>query len=92
MQITSVLLRKKKLTSIIKRNLSKASLQGWLKVAEEKGICCLERAGKKVFLGDIQPPVTGVENPVRLVFRVTERTIKADGQILLTPEIEVDTY
>ena len=92
MQITSVLLRKKKLTSIIKRNLSKASLQGWLKVAEEKGICCLERAGKKVFLGDIERPVNGVENPVRLVFKVTERTIKADGQILLTPEIEVDTY
>ncbi len=87
-----LVITKEKADFIIKRNPRKESLQGWLRIAEENSICCLERAGKKVFLGDIQRPVKGVENPVRLIFKVTERTIKANGQILLTPEIEVDTY
>lgn len=71
---------------IIKRNLRKESTEEWLKIAKEKGMCCLERPGKDVYLGSIE------RNGVRIVFKVIERTIRADGQILLFPEIEVETW
>lgn len=66
---------------IIKRNLRKESAEKWLKIAKEKGMRCLERPGKDVYLGSL------FRNGVRVVFRVIERTIRADGQILLFPEI-----
>lgn len=48
---------------------------------------CLERPGKKVYLGSL------FRNGIRVVFKVNiERTIRADGQILLFPEIEVETW
>lgn len=71
---------------IIKRNLRKESLEEWLKIAKEKGMCCLERPGKDVYLGSLE------RNGVRVVFKVIERTIRADGQVLLFPEIEVETW
>lgn len=64
----------------------------WLIAAQQHGICCLEREGKNVYIGDIEIKRKGLDNPLRTVFKVTERTIKANGQILLTPEIEVETY
>lgn len=71
---------------IIKRNLRKESGEEWLKIAKEKGMRCLERPGKDVYLGSLE------RNGVRVVFKVIERTILADGQILLFPEIEVETW
>lgn len=71
---------------IIKRNLRKESAEEWLKIAKEKGMRCLERPGKDVYLGSLE------RNGVRVVFKVIERTIRADGQILLFPEIEVETW
>ena len=71
---------------IIKRNLRKESAEEWLKIAKENGMRCLERPGKDVYLGSIE------RNSVRIVFKVIERTILANGQILLSPEIEVETW
>jgi hypothetical protein len=75
---------------IIKRNLRKESPEDWLATAKQHGICCLEREGKNVYMGAIEITRDGL--PLRTVFKVVERTIKANGQILLTPEIEVETY
>lgn len=58
----------------------------WLKIAKEKGMRCLERPGKDVYLGSL------FRNGIRVVFKVIERTVRADGQILLFPEIEVETW
>jgi hypothetical protein len=77
---------------IIKRNLRRESLQGWLMTAQQRGMCCLEREGKKVYLGEIWIKRPGVEPKLRIIFKVIERTIKSDGQALLFPEIEVDTF
>lgn len=49
-------------------------------------MCCLQRPGKKVYLGSL------FRNGLRVVFKVIEKTIRADGQILLFPEIEVKTW
>lgn len=71
---------------IIKRNLRKESLEEWLKIAKEYGMRCLQRPGKDVYLGSL------TRKGVRVVFKVIERTIRADGQVLLFPEIEVETW
>ncbi len=36
--------------------------------------------------------IDGADTPVRLVYKVTERTMLSNGQLLLIPEIEVETY
>ena len=71
---------------IVKRNLRKESAEEWLKITKEKGMRCLERPGKDVYLGSLE------RNGVRVVFKVIERTILTDGQILLFPKIEVETW
>ncbi|UOF91966.1 IS1380 family transposase [Fodinisporobacter ferrooxydans] len=77
---------------IIKRNLRKESREEWLTVAQTKGICCEQREGKKVYIGSTSLYVKEMQQSVRVVFQVTERTITKDGQVLFVPEIEVDTY
>lgn len=77
---------------IIKRNLRREGKESWLNIAEQKGICCLERDGKKVYHGDLETKVNGVDRPVRMIYRVVERTITASGQYLVMPDIEVETY
>jgi len=81
-----------KVDFIIKRNLRKENPEDWLEIAEKEGIGCQERKGKTVYMGERMVNVKGIETPVRLVYKVIKRTIKADGQVLLFPEIEVDTY
>jgi hypothetical protein len=81
-----------KVDFIIKRNLRKENPEDWLEIAEKEGIGCQERKGKTVYVGERMVNVKGIETPVRLVYKVIKRTIKADGQVLLFPEIEVDTY
>jgi len=75
---------------LIKRNLRKESPESWLAIAQEYGICHEERLGKD-YSGDIYID-KGIGVPLRIVFKVTKRTIDAKGQYLLFPEIEVDTY
>lgn len=76
---------------IIKRNLRKESLEGWLETAKEKGEMTEPRKGKKVWHGHIFRDVEGC-GPTRMVFKVVERTIDRKGQPFLMPEIEVETY
>jgi len=77
---------------IIKRNLRKESLEGWLQLAKKEGTCQQMRCGKTRWYGQTYVNVEGVDEPVRIVYEVVERTITAKGQMLLVPEIEVDTY
>ena len=77
---------------IIKKNLRKEPRELWLTIAQDLGICCEEREGKKVYIGSMVVHEKGFEEPLRQVFRVIERSIGRDGQIFLVPEIEVDVY
>ena len=80
---------------LIKRNLRKESLEQWLDMAKAVGKCHKPRDGKKVYTGavtHIHPAGREELSPIFTVFEVTERTITADGQLLLSPEIEVNTW
>jgi len=76
---------------LIKRNLRREDVQEWLKIAQERGQKETPREGKTVWRGETHRTVEGFAAPLRVVFEVTERTVK-DGQYLLVPEVEVDTY
>ncbi len=76
---------------LIKRNLRRENVQDWLELAQAKGTKEASREGKSVWRGETYRTVEGLADPLRIVFEVTERTIKK-GQCLLIPEVEVDTY
>lgn len=76
---------------LIKRNLRKESKEGWLEVAEKQGQCTEERSGKKVYLGETTLE-RGFEKPLRVIFKVTQTNIDDKGQVLLVPDLEVETY
>jgi len=77
---------------IIKRNLRKESRGEWLKIAMDSAELEEPRAGKEVWCGERYVKRTGITEPLRIVFRVTNRTVDASGQALLVPEVEVETY
>ncbi len=77
---------------IIKRNLRKELLTDWLTLAKQTGTASHPRPGKTVWRGETFREMTGVASPLRIVFEVTERTSTLTGQLMLVPEIEVDTY
>lgn len=77
---------------IIKRNIRSEKKADWLKIAKEVGQKSNPREGKTVWRGEIYRHVAGFENPLRIVFEVTERSIDKKGQFLIVPDIEVDTY
>jgi hypothetical protein len=77
---------------IIKRNLRRESKQKWLKIAKEEGQVYYRGKGKTVWRGVTYREVGDFEEPLRIVFEVTERTITSKGQMLAFPEIEVDNY
>ena len=85
---------------IVKRNLRRSEAKdGWLE--EVKG-CCNDvrkpRDGKVIYVGsswkDIQYADDGEIKSIgmRIVYEVIERTIDKYGQILLAPDIEVNTW
>jgi len=76
---------------IIKRNLRRESINGWLETARENGEASNPRDGKVVYTGSVLRD-RGLEAPLRIVFQVTERTVLANGQILLEPKVDVDTW
>jgi hypothetical protein len=84
--------RKEKAHYIIKRNLRKETPEEWLEIARECGQLEEPRPGKQVWLGEQYIKKPGIKEPLRLVFRMTLRTVEADGQVLLIPRIEVETY
>ncbi len=82
--------RNAKADFIIKRNLRRESKDEWLEIGMAYGDWREPREGKRVFVGDMHR--TCGERLWRVVFEVTERTVTADGQVLLIPDIEVATY
>ena len=76
---------------LIKRNLRREDIQEWLNIAQKRGGKEASSEGKSVWRGETHRTVDGFAEPLRIVFEVTERTMK-DGQWLLVPEVEVDTY
>jgi hypothetical protein len=77
---------------IIKRNLRQEALEMWLDIAKENGTVSHPRDGKTVYTGSVYWYVNGLDQKVRIVFQVIERTSLANGQLLLIPELEVDTW
>ena len=79
---------------IIKWNPRREDKEQWLSYAEQHGCWESPREGKRVALFSIQHQREwrGYEYSVRRVMRVVERTIDKKGQILLTPEIELEGW
>jgi len=73
--------RQEKAHYIIKRNLRRETSEEWLEITRECG---------QMEERYIERP--GIEEPLRLAFCVTVRTMEADGQALLIPRVEVQTY
>jgi hypothetical protein len=82
---------------IIKRNLRRESKDGWFDMAKQY---CKDvntpREGKTVYIGSDWKTVTskqfGKEFTLRAGYEITERTIDKYGQILMMPDIEVETW
>lgn len=85
---------------IIKRNIRQESKEGWLDSVKD---CCTNiqhpRDGKTVYIGqtfrDVTytlPDKTQKTVGIRTIYEITERTIDKDGQYLIAPDIEVETY
>ena len=83
-------LRKNKVDWIIKRNLRSASPEDWLEEAQALGAWAEPREGKQIYTGHTWRERDG--RAQRVVFQVVQRTIATDGQRLLVPEVEIDTW
>lgn len=77
---------------IIKRNLRKETKEEWLKIAMEYGKLEEPRPGKQVWQGEQRVRRAGIGEPLRIIFRVTQRTTDANGQVRMIPDVEVETY
>lgn len=77
---------------IIKRNPRKETAESWLEIAKEHGNVDEPREGKTVYRGVLQRKPNRAKKTAYLVFEVIERTMDAQGQVLLIPEITFDTY
>ena len=75
---------------IIKRNLRKESLAEWFEEACAHGNSVDCRPGKEVWIGDAWRERDG--KPERVVVEALRRTTMADGQVLLIPELEINTF
>jgi hypothetical protein len=84
--------RQEKAHYIIKRNLRLETPEEWLEIAMECGQMEEPRSGKQVWLGERYVERPGIKEPLRIVFCVTLRTMEADGQTLLLPRVEAETY
>lgn len=82
---------------IIKRNLRRESKDGWFEMAKEhcKNITA-PREGKTVYIGSDWKDVTSrqfkKDFTLRAGYEITERTIDKNGQFLIVPDIEVETW
>jgi hypothetical protein len=81
---------------IIKRNPRKESPEQWLATARRVGEKVESREGKNVYVGFVDHLRPGKEEEehacVPVAFKVVERLLDHDGQELLIPEIEFETY
>lgn len=78
---------------IIKRNLRREGTEKYLKIAknDEKVKETKPREGKTVYRGN-QKMNMGLKEEVNRIYEVIEREIDKNGQQLLIPEIEVNSY
>ena len=85
---------------IVKRNLRRESKEAWLNDMKQ---CCQDirypRDGKTVYIGSSWKDITytcqdGSQKTIclRIGYEIIERTIDKHGQILLVPDIEVNTW
>ena len=80
---------------IIKRNKRQESSEIWLERAKRHGKQIESRAGKRVWIGKTQfHPKKDEEilEDINCIFEVIERKIDARGNVLLIPEIEVNSW
>lgn len=75
---------------IIKRNLRKESPAEWFEEACAHGVSIDSRPGKEVWIGDAWRQHDGKAK--RVVVEAIRRTVAADGQVLLVPELEINTF
>ena len=75
---------------IIKRNLRKESLEEWFEEACAHGVSGDCRPGKEVWVGDAWRERAGKLE--RVVVEAIRRTTMPDGQALLVPELEINTF
>jgi hypothetical protein len=80
-----------KVDFVIKRNLRKECLTEWLETAVKHGEAYSPREGKTIYTGSVLRD-KGLEQPLRIVFQVTVRTSLANGQLLIVPDITVDSW
>lgn len=85
---------------IIKRNIRRESKENWLDLAQRYApIHDKPREGKDVYIGSTWKEIAYkgldgrmITQTVRIVFEITCRTIDKHGQVLLVPDIEVNTW
>jgi len=81
---------------IVKRNLRRECPEQWLATARRLGDLQESRDGKNVYTGFVDHLCPGgaksVMSPVSVAFEVIERLTDPDGNRLLLPTIEVNTY
>ena len=82
---------------IIKRNLRRESKDGWFDMAKQYSQQVTSpRDGKRVYIGSDWKTVSSKqfhqEFTLRAGYEITERTIDKYGQILMMPDIEVETW
>ena len=80
---------------LIKRNLRKEDKVQWLANARRLGRQLKSRDGKNILVGEVHHKSPGnneKRSAIPLIFKVTERLEDQDGNKLLIPEIEVETY
>ena len=79
---------------IIKWNPRKQDIDEWLAYAEQHGQWSTPREGKRVALFSVMEQHTrnGKTYTCRRVMQITERTITAQGQALVLPDIEIEGW
>lgn len=76
---------------LIKRNLRKESLDQWLEIGKQYGKESHPREGKTVYTGSVYRD-KGLVTPLRIAFEITVRTSHANGQLMLEPDVNVETW
>lgn len=77
---------------IIKRNPRREKVETWLAIAEQRGQEVPSREGKRVFYGSVEVTPKNMNQPLRQVYKIVERTIDKHGQVLLIPDLSFESY
>jgi hypothetical protein len=67
----------------LKRNLRRETPEAWLEIVRECDELEERRPGKQVWRGECYVERPGIDDMLRMVFKVTLQTVEADGQALL---------